>query len=155
MVNHGPWGFLTIASAVLALVFAACAYVYVQRLERRTPNPLSEGVGTRRAVLDKLRKKESMSSAEVDYATQIISDCRSPLAFAMPATSFTVGCFYIVGCLYQLHGTPPTARVLIGLFPMLGSTNLTVQLLRVARLKNRLEKARLTTPKAEGALVIE
>ena len=79
-----------------------------------------------------------MSQAELDYATQTIADCRSPLAFTMPATSFTVGCFYVVGCLYELHGATPTARVLIGLIPMLGSMNLTIQLLRVAKLKKRL-----------------
>ena len=135
------FGVLTVLTAVLALAFAACAFVFVRRLERRTAVALSEGVGARKIVLDKVRKHEPMSQAEVDYATQAIADCRSPLAYTMPAASFTVGCFYIVGCLYQLHGATPTARVLIGLIPMLGSTNLTIQLLRIARLKGRLRKA--------------
>jgi hypothetical protein len=134
----GLYGVLTVLTAVLALTFAACAFVYVRRLENRPPNPLGEIVGVRKKVLTKVRKGEPMSQEEFDYATQTITDCRSPLALTMPATSFCVGCFYIVGCLYQLHGATPTARVLIGLFPMLGSTNLAIQLLRVGRLKKRL-----------------
>jgi len=39
---------------------------------------------------------------------------------------------------------------LIGLIPMLGSTNLTIQLLRVARLKGRLQKVSVTQPEASG-----
>ena len=152
-IGHlGLYGVLTVATAVLALTFAACAFVYVRRLEDRKPDALGEGVGVRKKVLDKVRKGEPMSQEELDYATQSIDDCRSPLAFTMPATSFTVGCFYIVGCLYQLHGATPTARVLIGLFPMLGSTNLAIQLLRVARLKKRLRNILVTQPDESGVL---
>ena len=134
------YGLLTVLTAALAVGFACCAFVFVQRLERRTPVGLSEEVGARKKVLTKLRKGEPMSQAEFDYATQVIGDCRSPLAYTMPATSFTVGIFYIVGCLSQLHGAPPTARVLIGLIPMLGSTNLFAQLRRIAGLKGKLRK---------------
>lgn len=152
MVNLGLFGYLTILAAVLELVFGACAFVFVKRLEDRTPAPRNEGVGVRTAVLDKVRKRESMSQDEVDYAAQVISDCRSLLAYSIPAVPFTIGCFYVFGCLALLHGATPTARVFIGVIPMLGSTNLTIQLLRVARLKGRLENVSLTQPKASDVV---
>jgi hypothetical protein len=144
MVDFSLFGDLTVLASVLGLVFAGCAFVFVQRLEDRTPAPLGEVVGARKAVLDKLRKRESMSQSEVDYASQIVSDCRSLLAYSIPATIFTIGCFYIVGCLEQLHGARPSVRTFIGVLPMLGATNLVIQLLRVARLKGHLQKVSLT-----------
>ena len=144
MVNFSLYGYLTVLLAVLGLLFAACAYLFVKRLEDRSPAPLSEVVGAHKAVLDKLRKRESMSQDEAEYAAQIVSDSRSLLAYSIPATIFTVGCFYVFGCLQQLHGATPSARTFIGVIPMLGATNLTIQLLRVARLKGRLQKVALT-----------
>jgi len=82
-----------------------------------------------------------MSQDEIDYAREIISDCRSLLAYSIPATLFTMGCFYVFGCLQQLHGATPSVRTFIGVLPMFGATNLTLQLLRVARLKARLQDA--------------
>jgi hypothetical protein len=145
MVDFSLFGLLTILAAVLGFVFAGCAFVFVTRLEDRRPAPLGEVVGAHKVVLDKLRKRESMSQSEVDYAAQIISDCRTLLAYSIPATIFTIGCFYIVGCLEQLHGATPSVRTFIGVLPMLGATNLAIQLLRVARLKGRLQKVSLTT----------
>jgi hypothetical protein len=147
VVNFGLWGYLTILAAVLELVFAACVFVYIKRLEDRKPAPLGEEVGAHKAVLAKLRKRESMSQAEVEYAKELISDSRSLLAYSIPAALFTMGCFYVVGCLYELHGATPSVRTFIGLIPMLTSTNLTIQLLRVARLKGRLQEVSLTVPK--------
>jgi hypothetical protein len=144
MVNSSLFGYLTILAAVLGLVFATCAFVFVTRLEDRTPAPLSEVLGAHKAVLGKLRKRESMSQGEVDYALQIVSDCRSLLAYSIPATIFSIGCFYVFGCLEQLHGATPSVRPFIGLLPMVGSTNMTMQLLRVARLKGRLQEVSLT-----------
>jgi hypothetical protein len=140
MVDFGLFGYLTVLASVLGLVFAGCAFVFVQRLEDRIPAPLGEMIGAHKAVLNKLRKRESMSQSEVDYASQIISDSRSLPAYSIPATIFTIGCFYIVGCLEQLHGSKPSVRTFIGVLPMLGSTNLAIQLLRVARLKGRLPR---------------
>jgi hypothetical protein len=143
-MNFGLFGYLTVLAAVLGLVFVACAFIFVTRLENRTSASLSEEVGTRTAILEKLRRRESMSQNEADYAAQIIYDCRSLLAYSMPAAIFTVGCFYIFGCLQQLHGATPSVRTFIGVLPMLGSTNLSIQLLRVARLKGRLQSVSLT-----------
>jgi len=153
-VNLGLWGYLTILAAVLELVFVACVFAYIGRLENRTPAPLGEKVGAHKAVLAKLRKRESMLQDEVDYAAELISDARSPLAYAIPAALFTLGFFYVVGCLYQLHvyGGAPSFRTFVGGIPMLTSMNIVAQLRRVARLKGRLQKVSLTVPESSDVL---
>lgn len=142
----GPWGVLTIFAGAMEVVFAACVFIYITRMERRTPAPLGETVGAHKEVLAKLRKGEPLSRDEVDYATELVNDARSPLAYAIPAALFTMGFFYVVGCLYMLHrdGGNPSFRTFIGGIPMLTSMNIAAQLRRVARLKGRLEKAALT-----------
>lgn len=121
-------------------VFATCVFVYISRLERRTAHPLGEVVGAHKAVLAKLRKREPMSRDEVDYATELVADARSPLAYAIPAALFTIGFFYVVGCLFMLHldGGDPSFRTFIGGIPMLTSINMAVQLRKVAGLKSKL-----------------
>jgi hypothetical protein len=153
-VDLGPWGYLTILAVVMAFFFAACVFVFVRRMEDRTPAPLGEEVGAHKAVLAKLRKGESMSQAEVDYATELISDARSPLAYAIPAALFTMGFFYVVGCLFMLHedGGNPSFRTFIGGIPMLTSMNIVAQLRRVARLKGRLQNAALSAPESSEEL---
>jgi hypothetical protein len=153
-VNLGLWGCLTILAAVLELVFVACVFAYIGRLENRTPAALGEKVGAHKAVLAKSRKRESMSQDEVDYATELISDARSPLAYAIPAALFTLGFFYVVGCLYQLHvyGGAPSFRTFVGGIPMLTSMNIVAQLRRVARLKGRLQNVSLTVPESSDVL---
>jgi hypothetical protein len=89
-----------------------------------------------------------MSQDEVDYATELIADARSPLAYAIPAALFTMGFFYVVGCLYMLHrdGGNPSFRTFVGGIPMLTSMNMAAQLRRVARLKGKLREVQLTAP---------
>jgi hypothetical protein len=147
-VNLGPWGDLTILAAVLEMVFATCVFIYIGRLEKRTSHPLGEKVGAHKAVLAKLRKREPMSQEEVDYATELIADARSPLAYAIPAALFTMGFFYVVGCLYvlHLHGGHPSFRTFIGGIPMLTSMNMAAQLRRVARLRGRLRDISVMNP---------
>jgi hypothetical protein len=139
-VDLGLWGVLTVLAAVAGLSFAACVFVYVRRLEDRSPAPLGERVGAHKAVLAKVRKGEPLSREEFDYATELVTDARSPLALAIPATLFCTGFFYVVGCLYELHlyGGDPSFRTFIGGIPMLTSMNIAVQLRKVARLKRRL-----------------
>jgi hypothetical protein len=151
-VDIGLFGYLTVVVGMLELVFAACVFVYVRRLEDRTSAKLGEKVGAHKAVLAKLRNRESMSQDEMDYAAELISDSRSLLAYSIPASLFTLGLFYVVGCFQQLHGAAPSFRTWIGVIPMFTSTNLTVQLLRVARLKGRLQSAPLTTPESSEEL---
>jgi len=139
-MDFGLYGCLTIVVAVLGLSFVTCAFLFIRRLEDRKPASLGEEVGAHKAVLAKLRKGQPLSQDELDYAREIISDCRSLLAYSIPATLFTMGCFYIFGCLQQLHGAAPSVRTFIGVLPMFGATNLTLQLLRVARLKGPLQE---------------
>jgi len=136
-MDLGLWGYLTTLAAAMALLFATCVFVFVRRMEDRTPAPLGEVVGAHKAVLAKLRKREPMSQDEVDYVAELISDARSPLAYAIPAALFTMGFFYVVGCLFVLHieGGSPSFRTFIGGIPMLTSMNIAAQLRRVARLK--------------------
>jgi hypothetical protein len=139
-VNLGPWGDLTLLAGVMEAVFATCVFVYISRMENRTSHPLGEKVGAHKAVLAKLRKREPMSRDELDYATELVTDARSPLAYAIPAALFTIGFFYVVGCLLVLHldGGHPSFRTFIGGIPMLTSMNIAAQLRRVARLKGKL-----------------
>ena len=101
---------LTIIVGALELVFATCVFVYIRRLEGRTPALLGEKVGAHKSVLAKLHKREPLSQDEVDYATELIADCRSLLAYSIPAALFTMGLFYVVGCFQQLHGAAPSFR---------------------------------------------
>jgi hypothetical protein len=136
----GPWGDLTVLAAVMEIVFATCVFVYIGRLERRTSHPLGETVGAHKIVLAKVRNGEPMSQDEVDYASELIADARSPLAYAIPAALFTMGFFYVVGCLFMLHldGGHPSFRTFVGGIPMLTSMNFVAQLRRVARLNGKL-----------------
>jgi hypothetical protein len=151
-VAFGLYTLLTIVVAALGLTFVACAFLFIRRLENRKPAALGEEVGAHKTVLAKLRNRQPMSQDELDYAGEIVSDCRSPLAYAIPATLFTMGCFYVFGCLQQLHGGTPSIRTFIGVLPMFGATNLTLQLLRVARLKSTLQKANTSARQTPGAL---
>jgi hypothetical protein len=126
-VNLGPWGDLTILAAVLEMVLATCVFVYVGRLEKRTSHPLGEKVGAHKAVLAKLRKREPMSQEEVDYATELVADARSPLVL-------------------HIDGGHPSFRTFIGGIPMLTSMNMAAQLRRVARLKGTLRDASVLEP---------
>jgi hypothetical protein len=145
-MNLGLWGYLTVLAAVSAVTCAACVFVYIRRLENRTPAPLGEKVGAHKAILAKLRQREPLTQDEFDYATELVADTRSPLAYAIPATLFSTGFFYIVGCLYELHvyGGNPSFRTFIGGLPMLGSLNIFAQLRRVARLDKRLKGAEVS-----------
>jgi hypothetical protein len=147
-VDIGGWGFLTIFAAFMALIFVSCVFVYITRLENRTPAAEGERVGAHKAVLAKLRKGEPMSQDEIDYAHELVSDARSPLAYAIPATLFTMGFLYVVGCLFMLHedGGHPSFRTFIGGIPMLTSMNIAAQLRRVAGLKKKLQTVSPTAP---------
>jgi hypothetical protein len=134
------FGYLTLVTLALALVFAAFAAVHVKRLGGRTPAPISEEIGSAKTVLNKVRKREPMSKDELDYAKQIVADRSSPMAYCIPGTLFMLGCFFVFGSLYYLHGATPSERTFLGLIPMLTSTNLAIRLRRSARLKVRLQK---------------
>jgi hypothetical protein len=139
-MESAMFGFLTIVSLALALVFAVFAAVYVRRLEDRTPVPMGEEVGSAKVVTRKVRKGEPMSPDELDYARQLIGARSSLMTFFIPGTLFMAGCFYVFGSLYHLHGATPSERTFLGVFPMLASVNFTTQILRSIRLKRRLRQ---------------
>ena len=134
------FGFVTLVSLVLALVFAAFAGAYVRRLESRPPVGMGDEIGSAKTVTRKVRKGEPMSADELAYAKQVIGARSSVMAFFIPGALFMVGCFYVFGSLYHLHGATPSERTFLGVFPMLAATNLTTQILRSIRLKRRLRK---------------
>ena len=139
-MDSSLFGFLTIVSLALALVFAALAAVHVKRLEDRVPPPISDEIGSAKAVTRKVRKREPMSQDELDYAKQLLATRSSLLTFCIPGALFMLGCFYVFGSLYQLHGATPSERTFLGVFAMLSATNFTTHILRSARLKRRLQK---------------
>ena len=140
MMDVALFGHLTIVALVLALVFAAVAAVYVKRLGDRPPAPISEEIGSTKAVIRKVRKREPMSKDELDFAKQLLARRSSALTLCIPGALFMLGCFYVFGSLYHLHGATPSERTFLGVFPMLAATNFTIQILRSARLKRRLRK---------------
>jgi hypothetical protein len=140
IMESGLFGLLTIVFLALALVFAALAAVHVNRLENRVPPPISDEIGSAKSVTRKVRKRQPMSQDELNYAKQLLAARSSLMTFCIPAALFTLGCFYVFGSLYQLHGATPSERTFLGVFPMLTSMNLTTQILRSTRLKRRLRK---------------
>lgn len=136
----GLFGYLTILALVLALVFGGIAAVFVKRLGDRPAMPIAEEIGSAKAVVRKVRKREPMSRDELDFAKQLSATRGSLLALCIPGALFMVGCFYVFGSLYHLHGATPSERTFLGVFPMLAATNFTIQILRSARVKARLRK---------------
>lgn len=136
----GVYAFLTLLFLALAIVFAIIATFYVRRLERRPATPMGDEIGSAKTVLRKVRKGEPISAEELDYAKEIVGIRSSALTFSIPATLFSLGCFYVFGSLYHLHGATPSERTFLGVFPMLASMNFTTQILRSIRMKRRLQK---------------
>ena len=112
----------------------------MKRLGDRTPTPISEEIGSAKAVVYKVRKREPMSKDELDYAKQVIADRSALMAFCIPGALFMVGCFYVFGSLYHLQGATPSERTFLGVFPMLAATNFTIRFLNSARLRRRVQK---------------
>ena len=139
-MNLGLWALLTVVAFVAVVVFVTVATVFVARLVRRSTLPLSEQVGGIPTVLRKLRKREPMSDEELALARQAVFDRGSLMALCIPATIFSIGCFYVFGSLEHLHGATPSERTFLGVIPMFTSTNLTIRLLKSASLKGRLKE---------------
>jgi hypothetical protein len=145
-----PWAVLATIAFVAVVVFAALASVGVARLVRRPTLPSSEHIGATQAALSKLRKGEPMTDEEVALARQSTSDRGSFLALCIPATIFSIGCFYVFGSLEHLHGATPSERTFLGVIPMFTSTNLFVRMIKSASLRRRLKKR--TPPAVAGGV---
>ncbi|TAM64705.1 hypothetical protein [Mycobacterium sp.] len=140
-MSSSLYGLLTVIFLALVLVFASVAAVFVKRLGDRETTPIGEEIRSAKVVVAKVRKRQPMSEDEFSYAKRILTDRSSPMAFCIPGALFSVGCFYVFGSLYHLHGATPSERTFLGVFPMLASLNFTTQLLRHARLKRRLQNS--------------
>jgi hypothetical protein len=149
-MNLSLWAHLTIAALAAVILFATIASVFVMRLVRRPTLPISDQVGGIPTVLRKLRKREPMSDEELAVARQALSDRGSLMALCIPATIFCIGCFYVFGSLYYLHGATPSERTFLGVIPMFTSTILTIRMLRSASLRRRLPRRQ--TPAADQPL---
>ncbi len=135
------WGLLALVALAVTFLLLAIATVYVRRLESEPKIPFSEEIGAAPRVIRKLRKRESMTPAEFEYAQRIVALRGNPMAFCIPFTLFALSVYYVFGCLEYLQGATPSERTFIGVIPMFTSTNLAIQLLRAKRLKGRLRTA--------------
>lgn len=125
--------------ALLTLLFGATVmFFYVQRLRKQPQLPIAEGVRAKQTVLTKVRKGQPMTRDELEYATQVVDNQRTLMTFAIPLTVFSLGCFYVLGSLEQLHGATPSERTFLGVIAMVSSINITAQIFRVIKLKKRL-----------------
>jgi hypothetical protein len=138
MIETAMFDYLTTGSLIAVIVFACFASVFVQRTLTRPGAAGGEDVAARPAAMKRLRKRERLSADEVAVAAGFIATCRCLLAYSIPATIFSAGCFYVFGSLAHLHGATPSERTFLGVIPMFTATNVTLQLLRIARMKKRL-----------------
>jgi uncharacterized membrane protein YgdD (TMEM256/DUF423 family) len=135
------WGYLTIAALSLGLVLAFIGSLYVRRLESRPTLPISEEIGSAKSVIRKVRKREPMSTDELTYARQVVADRGNVRALCIAGALFMLGCFFVFGSLYHLHGATPSERTFLGAIPMFNSMALSIQILRHVLLKRRLREA--------------
>jgi hypothetical protein len=137
------WGLLTLIAFGVAVLLGSVAFTYVRRLERQPTLPISEEIGAAPRVVRKLRKREPMTPEEFEFAERVVAVRGNPMAFCIPFTLFSLGCYYVLGSLEYLHGATPSERTFLGVIPMLTSTNLAIQILRARRLKGRLQNAQV------------
>ena len=71
-------------------------------------------------VTRKIRKREPMSTDELEYAKQIVADRSNLMTFCIPGALFLMGCFYVFGSLYHFHGATPSERTFLGVIPNAG-----------------------------------
>ena len=143
MLGTVTWGLLTFIAFCVDLVLLTIAFVYVRRLERQPTLPFSEEIGAAPRVIRKLRKRESLTPEEFEYAQRIVAIRGNPMALCIPFTLFTLGAITFSVVSNTCRARRPSERTFIGVIPMLTSTNLAIQLLRARRLKGRLRNAQV------------
>lgn len=141
--NWHLFGMLADLSLIALLVLATVIFFYIQRLRKQPQPAIAEGIRAKQTVLTKVRKGEPLTVGELQYATQVIKGMSTPVAFAIPAAIFALGCFYVLGSLEQLHGATPSERTFLGVIAMISAINVTGQLFRVIKLNKRLAHATL------------
>ncbi|MGB8404597.1 MAG: hypothetical protein WCE30_11110 [Mycobacterium sp.] len=137
------FGKLADLALVSLLLAATIMFFYIQRLRKQPQLPMAEGVRAKQTVLTKVRKRQPMTHEELEYATQVVDNQRTLVTFAIPLGIFSLGCFYVLGSLEQLHGATPSERTFLGIIAMFSSINVTAQIFRVIKLKKRLSQVTL------------
>jgi hypothetical protein len=132
------WGLLALIALAVTFLLLSIGTFYARRLEAEPKLPISEEIGAAPHVIKKLRKRETMTRDEFEYAERIVAIRGNPMAFCIPLTLFALSIYYVFGCLEYLQGATPSERTFIGVIPMFTSSNLAIQLLRAKRLKGRL-----------------
>ncbi|BBX44811.1 hypothetical protein GCM10009641_25970 [Mycobacterium cookii] len=132
------WGLLALIALAVTFVMLSIGTFYTRRLEAEPTLPFSEEIRAAPRVIKKLRKRETMTREEFEYAQRIVAIRGNPMALCIPLTLFAMSTYYVFACLEYLQGATPSERHFIGVIPMLTSTNLAIQLLRARRLKGRL-----------------
>jgi hypothetical protein len=138
------WGLLALIALAVTFLLLLIGTVYARRLEAEPKLPFGEEIGAAPRVIKKLRKRETMTREEFEYAQRIVAIRGNPMAFCIPFTLFALSTYYVFGCLEYLQGATPSERTFIGVIPMFTSSNLAIQLLRAKRLKGRLRTAEVT-----------
>ena len=137
MTTSTLYGILAIISFCLIWVAAVFAFIFTRRVRQRMHVTATLGIGAVTAAVRKVGRRTPMTADELRLARQVLNDRGSLLALAIPATLFSLGCFYVFGSLEQLHGRTPSERTFLGVFPMITATNMSLQVLRSVRLKRR------------------
>jgi hypothetical protein len=132
------WGLLALIALAVTFLLLSIGTVYARRLEAEPKLPFGDNIGAAPQVIKKLRKRETMTREEFEYAQRIVAIRGNPMAFCIPFTLFAMSTYYVFGCLEYLQGAAPSVRAFIGVIPMITSTNLAIQLLRAKLLKGRL-----------------
>ena len=115
------WGLLALIALAVTLLLLSIGTFYARRLEAEPKLPISEEIGAAPRVIKKLRKRETMTREEFEYAERIVAIRGNPMAFCIPLTLFAMSTYYIFACLEYLQGATPSERHFIGVIPMITS----------------------------------
>ena len=152
-MNYEFWAVPTGIALVLLLIGAGVAHVHVEKMRRREYNAKDEEVGAIFGIMEKMRKGQALTHEEVELADHVIHHRNKIPAFALPGTLFCLGSFYVLGSLFELHGRHASERTFLGGIAMFSALNISIRLIRGAKLKHRLvaEVERLGLASAEQA----
>lgn len=150
-MNYEFWAVPTGIALVLLLIGAGVAHVHVEKMRKREYNEKDEEVGAIFGIMEKMRKGQALTHEEVELADHVIHHRNRIPAFALPGTLFCLGSFYVLGSLFELHGRHASERTFLGGIAMFSAVNITIRLIRGAKLKHRLvaEVERLGLASAE------
>ena len=138
------WGLLALIALAVTLLLLSIGTFYARRLEAEPKLPFGEEIGAAPRVIKKLRKRETMTREEFEYAQRIVAIRGNPMAFCIPFTLFALSTYYMLRRVLNTCREPPRpSEQFIGVIPMFTSTNLAIQLLRAKRLKGRLRTAQV------------